>query len=51
MVFAELSEQYELEHQALPLYEFLVPLFFVITGSRVDWRLFLDGSCSGSRWP
>ncbi len=44
MVFAELSEQYELERQALPLYEFLVPLFFVITGSHVDWRLFLDGS-------
>ena len=44
MVFAELREQYELEHQALPLYELLVPLFFVITGSRVDWRLFLDGS-------
>jgi Kef-type K+ transport system membrane component KefB len=44
MVFAELSEQYELEQKALPLYEFLVPLFFVITGSRVDWRLFLDGS-------
>ena len=47
MVFAELSEQYELEQQALPLYEFLVPLFFVITGSRVDWRLFLDGSLLG----
>jgi Na+:H+ antiporter len=47
MVFAELSEQYELERQALPLYEFLVPLFFVITGSRVDWRLFLDGSLIG----
>lgn len=47
MVFAELSDQYELEHKALPLYEFLVPLFFVITGSRVDWRLFLDGSVIG----
>ncbi len=47
MVFAELREQYELEHQALPLYELLVPLFFVITGSRVDWRLFLDGSLLG----
>ena len=47
MVFAELSEQYELEKQTLPLYEFLVPLFFVITGSRVDWRLFLDGSVLG----
>ncbi len=47
MVFAELREQYELEHRALPLYELLVPLFFVITGSRVDWRLFLDGSILG----
>ncbi len=47
MVFAELREQYQLEHQALPLYELLVPLFFVITGSRVDWRLFLDGSLLG----
>jgi Kef-type K+ transport system membrane component KefB len=47
MVFAELREQYELEHQALPIYEFLVPLFFVITGSQVNWRLFLDGSLMG----
>jgi Kef-type K+ transport system membrane component KefB len=47
MVVAELSEQYEMEQKALPLYEFLVPLFFVITGSRVDWRLFLDGSLLG----
>jgi Kef-type K+ transport system membrane component KefB len=47
MVFAELSDQYELERQTLPLYEFLVPLFFVITGSRVDWRLFLDPSVMG----
>jgi Kef-type K+ transport system membrane component KefB len=44
MIFAELRDQYELERQALPLYELLVPLFFVITGSRIDWRLFLDGS-------
>jgi Kef-type K+ transport system membrane component KefB len=47
MVFAELREQYDLEHQALPIYEFFVPLFFVITGSHVDWRLFLDGSVIG----
>jgi Kef-type K+ transport system membrane component KefB len=47
MVFAELREQYDLEKQALPLYEFLVPLFFVITGTHVDWRLFLDGSLLG----
>jgi Kef-type K+ transport system membrane component KefB len=47
MVFAELREQYELEHQALPIYELLVPLFFVITGSHVNWRLFLDGPVLG----
>lgn len=47
MVFAELRERYELERQALPLYDVLVPLFFVITGSQVDWRLFLDSSLIG----
>jgi Kef-type K+ transport system membrane component KefB len=47
MVMAELREQYELEKQALPLYELLVPMFFVITGTHVDWRLFLDGSLLG----
>jgi len=47
MVFAELREQHELEHRALPIYELLVPLFFVITGSHVDWRLFFDGSVLG----
>ncbi|HEY7063802.1 MAG TPA: cation:proton antiporter [Chloroflexota bacterium] len=47
MVFAEAREHFELEHQALPIYQFLVPFFFVITGSRVDWRLFLDGGIMG----
>ncbi|MCC7367165.1 MAG: cation:proton antiporter [Chloroflexi bacterium] len=47
MVLAEVREQYELEHRALPIYELFVPLFFVITGSRVDWRLFLDASVLG----
>jgi Kef-type K+ transport system membrane component KefB len=47
MVFAELNEQFELERQVMPLYVVLVPLFFVITGSRVDWRLFLDGPLVG----
>jgi Kef-type K+ transport system membrane component KefB len=47
MVMAELREQYELERQALPLYELLVPLFFVITGTNVDWRVFLDSSLLG----
>lgn len=42
MVFDDAREHYELEHQALPIYQFLVPFFFVITGSQVDWRLFLD---------
>ncbi|MBI2911790.1 MAG: cation:proton antiporter [Chloroflexi bacterium] len=42
MVFAEAREQYELERQALPVYDFLVPFFFVITGSLVDWHVFLD---------
>jgi Kef-type K+ transport system membrane component KefB len=47
LVFAETREQYALEHQTLPVYELLVPMFFVITGAGVDWRLFLDGSLLG----
>ena len=47
MVLAECREQYELETQVLPIYEFLVPIFFVITGSHVDWRLILDGQLVG----
>ena len=47
MVFSEIREEYELERQTRPLYEFLVPLFFVITGSRVDWHIFLNGSLLG----
>lgn len=47
MVLAEVREQYELEHRALPIYELFVPLFFVITGSRVDWRVFLDMNVLG----
>lgn len=47
MVFAEAREHFQLEHQALPIYQFLVPFFFVLTGAQVDWRLFLDGSIMG----
>jgi Kef-type K+ transport system membrane component KefB len=47
MVFAEAREHFELEHQALPIYQFLVPFFFVITGSQVNWQLFLDGGIMG----
>jgi Kef-type K+ transport system membrane component KefB len=47
MVFSEIRDEYELQRQARPLYDFLVPLFFVITGSRVDWHIVLDGSSLG----
>ena len=47
MVFAEAREHFELEHQALPIYQFLVPFFFVLTGSQVDWHMFLDGGIMG----
>ena len=47
MVFAEAREHFELEHQTLPIYQFLVPFFFVLTGALVDWRLFFDGGIMG----
>ncbi|MGE3273272.1 MAG: cation:proton antiporter [Chloroflexota bacterium] len=47
MVLAEVKEQHELEHKAMPIYELLVPLFFVITGSKVDWRLIMDPTVLG----
>ena len=47
MVFAEAREHFELEQQALPIYQFLTPFFFVLIGSRVDWRLFTDGGIMG----
>lgn len=43
LVLAQAKEQYALEEAALPIYEFLVPFFFVVTGTRVDPALFLDG--------
>jgi Kef-type K+ transport system membrane component KefB len=36
MVFAESREQFQLEHKVKPLYDFLVPFFFVVTGAQVD---------------
>lgn len=42
MVLAEVRELIPIEEKVLPVYEFFVPFFFVITGSLVDWRLFLD---------
>lgn len=47
MVFAEAREHFELEQQTLPIYQFLAPFFFVITGTQVDWRLFTDPAIMG----
>ena len=47
MMLAEIAEEYELGRRMLPLYEFLVPFFFVITGSMVDPRLFLQPETIG----
>ncbi len=47
MMLSEVAEEYELERRILPLYEFLVPFFFVITGSMVDHRFFLQRETIG----
>lgn len=47
MVLAEAREHLDLERQTLPIYQFLVPFFFVITGSQVDWRALLDPASFG----
>lgn len=47
MVLAEAKERHRIENHTLPVYELLVPFFFVITGSLVDWRLFLDPNVMG----
>lgn len=47
MVLAEATEHYQLEHEALPIYEFLVPFFFAITGTLVDPGIFVDGRTVG----
>jgi Kef-type K+ transport system membrane component KefB len=41
MMFAETSERWELDRKARPLYEWLVPYFFVLTGSQVDLAVLL----------
>lgn len=47
MVLAESRQQQKLHEETQPIYQFLAPFFFVITGSHVDWRVFLDGSIIG----
>lgn len=47
MVMAEVGEEYDIRGAAQPIYEFLVPFFFVITGTRLNPAVFLDGSAVG----
>ena len=47
LVLAQAREQHALEHAALPIYEFLVPFFFVIVGTRVDPALLRDPRIAG----
>jgi Kef-type K+ transport system membrane component KefB len=42
IVLAEAREQYQFERQARPLYQFLVPFFFVVTGAEVNMAVFGD---------
>ena len=42
MVFAEATQQRELRDQALPIYQFLAPFFFVITGTHIDLAFFAN---------
>ncbi|HEX2034891.1 MAG TPA: cation:proton antiporter [Chloroflexota bacterium] len=42
MVLAETRDETNLEHQALPLYQFLVPFFFVITGAEMNPAVLSD---------
>lgn len=42
IVFAEARQQPQIHEQTLPIYQFLAPFFFLIAGSQVDWRVFLN---------
>jgi Kef-type K+ transport system membrane component KefB len=42
MVLAEAREQYQFERQVLPLYQFLAPYFFVVTGAEVNLQVFAN---------
>ncbi|TMB99396.1 MAG: cation:proton antiporter [Chloroflexi bacterium] len=42
MMLAEADEALELQRQARPVYEFLVPFFFVVIGTKVDLGAFQD---------
>ncbi|MDP9067749.1 MAG: cation:proton antiporter [Actinomycetota bacterium] len=42
MAFAETRDRYKLEERLTPVYSFLVPFFFVVTGTFVDLSVFAD---------
>jgi Na+:H+ antiporter len=44
MVLAETRDRYELDRRMLPLFDFLVPFFFVVTAARMDPGPVLSGS-------
>ncbi len=44
MILAESREQLQLERRIQPIYEFLVPFFFVLTGAKVDLSVFHGGT-------
>jgi Kef-type K+ transport system membrane component KefB len=43
IVLAGTRDRYELDRRMLPLFDFLVPFFFVITAARMDPRVVLSG--------
>lgn len=47
LALADVAEDYDLERQALPLYTLLVPIFFVMTGLRVDLKAFAQPATLG----
>ena len=47
IILAESREQLQLERRAQPIYEFLVPFFFVLTGAKVDLGAFGEGGTIG----
>jgi Kef-type K+ transport system membrane component KefB len=44
LVLSEFNYQFQLTQRAESLYDFLVPFFFVVLGSKVDLRVFADQS-------
>jgi Kef-type K+ transport system membrane component KefB len=47
MVLAESRDQFDLEHRSRPIAAFLVPFFFVYTGTKVDPSVFGDAALAG----